>query len=147
MMDIVDAQTRSRMMSGIRSRNTKPEVLLRSLLHRKGYRFRIHARGLPGTPDFVLPRWRVAVQVHGCFWHRHPGCRKASTPAANAEFWQEKFRKNVARDEAALQALHAMGWRTLVVWECSLNSARASQTADEAEEFVLQGAWLHREIG
>tara|TARA_R110001583_G_scaffold195050_3_gene368826 strand:- start:11551 stop:11988 length:438 start_codon:yes stop_codon:yes gene_type:complete len=119
MVDVVDQKTRSRMMSGIRSANTRPEILLRKALHARGYRFWLHDRRLPGTPDIVLPKWRVAIQVHGCFWHRHAGCPKATTPASNAEFWQAKFDTNVRRDAAAAEKLLEQGWRLLVVWECA----------------------------
>lgn len=117
MTDVVDQATRSRMMSGIRGKNTKPELLVRSHLHRKGLRFRLHA-SLPGKPDLVFPKYRTAVFVHGCFWHRHPDCRYTATPKANAEFWQTKFAANVKRDALAQEKLTALGWRVLVVWEC-----------------------------
>lgn len=120
MVDIVDSVTRSRMMSGIRSRNTLPELALRSSLHRKGFRFRLHSRELPGKPDLVFPRYRAAIFVHGCFWHRHDDCRNASTPATRTEFWQAKFAANVARDFRNRILLLEMGWRVAIVWECSL---------------------------
>ena len=105
-------------MSHIRGRDTKPEMLVRSLLHRLGYRFRLHRRDLPGRPDIVLPKWKTAVFVHGCFWHRHPGCRFAYTPKSRADFWQKKFRDNVERDAKSVAALEEAGWKTLIVWEC-----------------------------
>ena len=117
MTDVVDQATRSRMMSGIRGKNTKPELLVRSHLHRKGLRFRLHAN-LPGKPDLVFPKYRTAVFVHGCFWHRHPDCRYAATPKTNDEFWQTKFAANVKRDALAQEKLTTLGWRVLVVWEC-----------------------------
>src|SRR4051812_7398106 len=97
-MDIVDRTTRSRMMSGIRNKNTRPEIAIRQALHAAGYRFRLHRRDLPGSPDIVLPRHRIAVFVHGCFWHRHLGCRFATSPKTNQDFWNTKFAANVARD-------------------------------------------------
>ena len=121
MIDVVDKATRSRMMAGIKGRNTKPELKLRRLLHAAGFRYRLHAKGLPGRPDIVLPRYRAAIFVHGCFWHRHPGCRYATVPSSNTEFWDAKFGANVARDAGKEQALIAAGWRVLVVWECELN--------------------------
>jgi DNA mismatch endonuclease (patch repair protein) len=121
MADIVDRATRSRMMSGIRAGNTKPEVAVRSFLHRAGLRFRLHSRSLPGTPDVVLPRWRTVVFVHGCFWHRHPGCPKAYTPKSNKAFWMTKFRRNVARDAATAAMLKAEGWRVITIWECQVS--------------------------
>ncbi|MFC3716506.1 very short patch repair endonuclease [Luteimonas soli] len=128
-MDVVDRATRSRMMSGIRGKDTKPELAVRSFLHRAGLRFRLHAR-LPGKPDLVLPRYRTAVFVHGCFWHRHEGCRYATTPASNVEFWQEKFAANVQRDARAKQQLEEAGWRVETVWACQLGEAELSRLAD-----------------
>lgn len=120
MVDVVDQATRSRMMSGIRGKNTKPERIVRSFLHRAGLRFRLHAK-LPGKPDLVLPKYRTAVFVHGCFWHRHEGCRYATTPANNALFWREKFAGNVSRDARKKQQLEQMGWKVLVIWSCQSN--------------------------
>lgn len=120
MADVVDKATRSRMMSGIKGKNTKPEMVVRQGLHRAGYRFRLHARGLPGKPDLILPKWRAAIFVHGCFWHRHPGCRFATTPATRPDFWSEKFRQNVLRDQRNQAALRDQGWRVATVWECDL---------------------------
>lgn len=121
-MDIVDRATRSRMMSGIRGSNTKPEVTVRSFLHRQGFRFRLHTRVLPGRPDIVLPRFRTAVFVHGCFWHRHRGCRFAYTPKSNLPFWQAKFDGNVERDRRKVRELRKLGWRVEVIWECQVGS-------------------------
>lgn len=120
MVDIVSTEVRSRMMAGIRGRNTQPELLLRRELHARGFRFRLHRKDLPGCPDLVFPRYHAALFVNGCFWHRHPGCRYASTPATRAEFWQKKFDANVARDKAAVEDLAIHGWRVAVVWECAL---------------------------
>lgn len=122
MTDIVDRQTRSRMMSGIRGKDTKPELLLRRGLHARGFRFRLHARGLVGRPDLVFPGRRAAIFVHGCFWHRHEGCRFTTTPATRPEFWAEKFAANVVRDATAQEALLAAEWRVAVVWECALRA-------------------------
>jgi DNA mismatch endonuclease (patch repair protein) len=107
-------------MSRIRSRDTAPEKAVRSLLHRLGFRFRLHPQRLPGKPDIVLTRHRTAVFVHGCFWHRHPGCRCATTPGTRTAWWLAKFARNVARDTAVRSALRAAGWRVVVVWECEL---------------------------
>lgn len=107
-------------MSRILSTNTRPEKAVRSMLHRMGLRFRIHGKGLPGTPDIVLKRHRTVIEVLGCFWHRHAGCRLASNPSSNRKFWLAKFRRNVARDKANRKALRSLGWRTVVVWECEL---------------------------
>ncbi|MFC3131325.1 very short patch repair endonuclease, partial [Coralloluteibacterium stylophorae] len=120
MPEKINPETRSRMMSGIRGSNTKPELLIRSGLHAAGFRFRLHARALPGRPDLVLPRWRVAVFAHGCFWHGHKGCGYFRIPKTRTEFWTEKIAANARRDEMAIQALHALKWRIAVVWECAL---------------------------
>src|SRR5688572_25930517 len=105
MADVVDKATRSRMMSGIRGKNTRPEILVRSFLHRAGLRFRLHSNALPGKPDLVFPRHRAAVFVHGCFWHQHQDCRFATQPATNRAFWQKKLEGNVARDARNKTAL------------------------------------------
>lgn len=136
MADVVDKATRSRMMAGIRSRNTKPEVALRSALHHLGLRFRIHDGKLPGRPDIVFPRYRAAIQVHGCFWHRHDGCRFATTPATNQKFWRDKFAINVERDINSQRALEILGWRTFVVWECSIRDRGAAEVAIELQRWL-----------
>ncbi|WP_183682788.1 MULTISPECIES: very short patch repair endonuclease [unclassified Janthinobacterium] len=119
-MDIVDSETRSRMMSGIQSKNTKPEMAVRRYLHGQGFRYRLHVRKLPGSPDLVLPKYRVVIFVHGCFWHQHAGCRFATQPASNTERWKTKFQNNLERDAKNLAALQTTGWRVIVVWECEL---------------------------
>lgn len=134
MADVVDKATRSRMMSGIKGKNTKPEMVVRQGLHRAGFRFRLHARELPGKPDLILPKWRAAIFVHGCFWHRHSGCRFATTPATRPDFWSQKFRENVLRDQRNQAALDNQGWRVAIVWECDLR-----QGSDAMEKLV---AWL-----
>lgn len=118
MTDTVDSQKRSEMMSRIRGRDTKPEIIVRRIAHRLGFRFRIHRKDLPGCPDIVFPRYRAVIMVHGCFWHRHPGCRYAYTPKTRGRFWQDKFESNVVRDRRNETALHELGWRVLVIWEC-----------------------------
>ena len=120
MTDIVDQQTRSRMMAGIRGKNTKPELALRRALHARGFRFRLHSKAVHGRPDLVLPKYRAVVFVHGCFWHRHEGCRYTTTPSTRQEFWQGKFAANVARDTAVREQLLKGGWRVATVWECAL---------------------------
>lgn len=125
---------RSRIMQQVKGKNTKPELLVRKALHALGYRFRIHRKDLAGRPDIVLPRYRTAIFVHGCFWHRHPGCRKASTPKTRVEFWQDKFTANVARDERNVAALEADGWSVLTVWECE---TKAMDSLSERLEAAL----------
>ncbi|MCD8062392.1 MAG: DNA mismatch endonuclease Vsr [Akkermansiaceae bacterium] len=121
-MDIVSKEKRSRMMSGIKGKNTKPELLLRSALHKLGFRFRIQRKDLPGKPDIVLPKYKTIIFVHGCFWHRHPGCKYAYTPKSNIEFWTSKLEGNVIRDRLTEKALEEMGWRILIVWECEVKT-------------------------
>jgi DNA mismatch endonuclease, patch repair protein len=136
MTDVVDQATRSRMMAGIKGKNTRPEVLLRRGLHGHGFRFRLHVAGLPGRPDLCLRKYNAAIFVHGCFWHRHESCRYATLPKSREEFWLSKFAANVARDARNQQRLIEQGWRVAVVWECSLRrdaTAAISATAD----------WLH----
>ncbi len=121
--DIVDAQTRSRMMSGIRSKNTKPELIIRQGLHRLGFRFRLHSTQLPGKPDLILPRYRVAIFVNGCFWHGH-GCHLFRYPSTRKDFWQTKIQQNAKRDQEVSTNLLKAGWRQLVVWECALRGRK-----------------------
>ena len=120
MTDTLTPMERSRLMAKIKGKNTGPERAVRALLHRAGYRFRIHVRTLPGTPDIVLPRHRAIVFVHGCFWHRHPKCKTASTPKSHRKFWADKFARNVANDRKHGRQLRRLGWRVLTVWECQL---------------------------
>lgn len=111
-------------MSGIRARDTKPEIIVRKYLHARGFRYRIAPKDLPGKPDIVLPKYRAVVFVHGCFWHRHPACPYAATPSSNAKFWRAKFAANVRRDRAVRASLRLAGWRVYVIWECQLNARR-----------------------
>lgn len=129
MVDVVDKETRSRMMSGIRGKDTKPEMQVRRFLHAAGFRFRLHVKDLPGRPDIVLPKYRTVIQVHGCFWHRHPECRYATVPANNAEVWAEKFARNVARDCEVESQLAELGWRVITVWECEVTAVRLGAVA------------------
>lgn len=124
MVDIVDPPTRSRMMAGIKGRNTKPELLIRSQLHKKGFRYRLHVKDLPGKPDIVLPKYRSVIFVHGCFWHGHQGCHLFKLPATRPEFWQEKILRNQENDHRAVELLLASNWRVCIVWECSIRGAK-----------------------
>jgi len=135
MADFLTPAQRSERMSRIKSRDTKPELVLRSAMHRKGFRFRINDTRLPGKPDIVFPKYRAAVFVHGCFWHRHPGCSVATTPKSNTAFWTEKFDRNVSRDARSKEALEANGWRVFTVWECDLKSSvKVAQAAQQLAE-------------
>jgi DNA mismatch endonuclease (patch repair protein) len=123
---------RSTIMRAVPQKDSKPEMVVRRVLHRLGYRFRLHRRDLPGTPDIVLPAHRAAIFVHGCFWHRHRGCRLASSPRTRADFWQSKFDRNVERDAAATLALEGLRWRVFIVWECETRDpARMSQMLEQ----------------
>jgi DNA mismatch endonuclease, patch repair protein len=135
-VDIVDSKTRSRMMSRIRGRDTIPELRLRKALHKLGYRYRLNARELPGRPDLVFPKFRAVVLIHGCFWHRHSGCRFATTPASNVAFWQQKFDKNLSRDACVLEELRTRGWRVGVVWECALEGPAAAASVDSVAKWL-----------
>ena len=123
-------------MAGIRGKDTAPEVALRRALHGAGLRFRLHPKELPGRPDIVLPKWRAVVQVHGCFWHRHPGCRYATNPATRPEFWSAKFSGNVERDARNHSTLRALGWRVATVWECALSKDRRAGSATQLVEWI-----------
>lgn len=129
-------------MARIRGKNTKPEMLLRRALHALGFRYRLHGRGMPGRPDLVLPRYRTAMFIHGCFWHGHD-CELFRIPATRPDFWQEKIIRNRARDAEALDSLAALGWRTLVVWECTLRG-KFRRTADEVAVDIA--AWLRSDV-
>ncbi|HEY6341724.1 MAG TPA: DNA mismatch endonuclease Vsr [Bryobacteraceae bacterium] len=120
MTDIYSTEKRSALMAKVHSQNTVAERLLRSALHRLGLRFRLNVRDLPGRPDIVLPRFRTVIFVHGCFWHRHARCKRASTPKSNPAFWREKFDANMDRDRRLISALKAAGWRALTAWECQI---------------------------
>lgn len=126
MADVVDAATRSRMMAGIQSKNTRPEKIIRKGLHARGFRYSLHPKGLPGKPDIVMPKWHVAIFIHGCFWHGH-GCSLSKRPASNAAFWESKLTANRCRDELVKLQLAAAGWRTATVWECATRGKLARE--------------------
>ncbi len=114
------SEQRSRNMSAIKSKNTKPEIAVRKLLHSMGYRFRLHRKDLPGSPDIVLPKYKTVIFVHGCFWHRHENCKYASTPKTRKEFWENKFKLNLKRDAEVQEKIKSIGWQSVVIWECEL---------------------------
>lgn len=131
---------RSEMMSRIGSRNTKPEILVRRGLHASGFRYRLHAKNLPGSPDIVLPKYKSVILIHGCFWHAHNGCRNFRLPKSNTNFWKEKLARNTERDARQIKELEDAGWRTLVIWECA---TRDFSTRKLVETIA---AWLHQEV-
>ncbi|MDV2116880.1 very short patch repair endonuclease [Alcaligenes faecalis] len=135
-MRVPTTPQRSRMMSSIRGKNTWPERTLRTILFSRGFRYRLHVRKLPGSPDMVFPKYRALVFVHGCFWHRHDGCRYTTTPRTNGNFWRRKFQGNIERDRRHMDALKALNWRVAIVWECALKHSPV-KTACMVEE------WLH----
>ncbi|ABR85809.1 very short patch repair endonuclease [Pseudomonas aeruginosa] len=139
MADFLSPTERSERMSRIRGKDTQPELALRKALHKLGLRYRLHGAGLPGKPDLVFPRYKVVVFVHGCFWHRHAGCKIATIPKSNTPFWLEKFEKNVVRDAQVVVDLQALGWTVFVVWECELVSAKKAQaTSKRLHEMIRQ---------
>ena len=115
------SEQRSRNMSAIKSKNTKPEIKVRKVLHSMGYRFRLHSKDLPGSPDIVLPKYKTVIFVHGCFWHRHQNCKYASTPKTRQEFWNKKFNENINRDKINQENLSSKGWKIIILWECEIN--------------------------
>ncbi|MEO1989241.1 MAG: very short patch repair endonuclease [Martelella sp.] len=150
MVDTVSPEVRSRMMSGIRGKDTKPEIVIRKALHAAGFRYRLHDRRLPGKPDMVFPKYRAVLFIHGCFWHGHD-CHLFRLPSTRAEFWKAKIEGNVARDRAATEQLQTAGWRVGTVWECALKgreklefAAVAGQLADwlrsDGSAIELRGA-------
>lgn len=132
MADRLSSQRRSWNMSRIKSRDTSPELAVRKVLYRMGFRYRLHSPAVPGSPDIVLKRFRAAIFVHGCFWHRHPGCKFAYVPKSRVEFWTKKFEANVRRDETVKKQLSDLGWKSLTIWECETRSS-------ETIEHLLRG--------
>ncbi len=136
-MDKISKERRSWNMSRIKSKDTKPEKVVRSLLHSLGYRFRLHVSDLPGKPDIVLPKYKTVIFVHGCYWHRHAGCKYAYTPKSNKAFWNKKFRDNVRRHEVVAKKLSDLGWSVFVIWECEL------ETVSKLEQKILRKLKQH----
>lgn len=124
MVDIVDTSTRSRIMASIKGRDTKPEILIRKLLHKIGFRFRLHVKELPGRPDIVLKKYKAVIFINGCFWHGHKGCHLFKIPATRTDFWEEKINKNQLNDIKSIKLLLDNGWRVCLVWECSVRGAK-----------------------
>lgn len=141
MADVVDSATRSRMMSGIRAKNTRPEIFLRKRLHALGFRFRLHAKDIPGKPDIVLPKYRALVVIHGCFWHAH-NCRYFKLPVTNAVFWRNKIDLNRQRDKRNLELQLEAGWRCLIVWECAIRTCQ--RKPERLDVVLLTAQWLSK---
>ncbi|WP_124354863.1 very short patch repair endonuclease [Pseudomonas chlororaphis] len=142
MTDVVNAAKRSLMMSGIQGKNTSPELQIRQALHARGFRFRIHAKHLPGKPDLLLPKYKAVIFVHGCFWHGH-NCRYFKVPQTRTEFWVEKIEKNQTRDKAQIAALRTLGWRVLIVWECAVRAMtkqKSSFLIDQIAGWLIEGS-------
>ena len=121
-MDVFSREKRSQIMSRVSGKNTKPEIVVRSLLHKMGYRFRLHREDLPGKPDIVLPKYKKVIFVHGCFWHGHERCSRSKRPMTNQEFWRQKLDKNIVRDKKIVNALYDLGWKVLIVWSCEVKN-------------------------
>jgi len=132
-MDNLNESQRSYCMSHIRAKNTKPELVVRQVLHKLGYRFRLHRRDLSGVPDIVLPRYRTVIFVHGCFWHQHPGCNRARVPRSNIEYWSGKLATNIERNKEAITQLELSGWQVLIIWECE---------TEQLEHLTTRILWL-----
>ena len=150
MADILSPEERSRNMAAIRSRDTKPEVYLRKLLFARGYRYRIADKNIPGHPDIFLRKYNTAIFVHGCFWHRHPGCKYAYTPKSRIEFWQKKFDDNVRRDAVVAEELQKQGIKQLIIWECTVKQMKKSRSVEsdylsKVIEFILAEG-LYKEL-
>jgi len=126
-MDIITPERRSWNMSRIKGKNTKPEIIVRSLLFKLGYRFRLHYKKLPGKPDIVIPKYKTIIFVHGCFWHRHTGCQYAYSPKSRVDFWENKFNENINRDKKKKKELEDLGWKVIVLWECETKNTNILQ--------------------
>lgn len=139
-MDTVDKATRSKIMSKVGQKATGPEMKLRKALFARGLRYRLNVKKLPGSPDIVLPKYKAAIFVHGCFWHRHEGCKYATMPKSRVEFWTEKFQANIERDRRNVEKLLEMGWRVAIVWECGLKGKDVEKINRTVEDIVR---WLN----
>ena len=140
-MDIVTPEKRSEMMSGIRGKDTRPELMVRKYLHGLGFRFRLQKRIGKARPDLVLPKWKTCVFIHGCYWHRHTGCKLASVPKSNSKFWVEKFAANVQRDKKNTEELEAIGWSVGIIWECNVRSGKFRET-DLSSLIAEERSWV-----
>lgn len=136
MTDVLSKEQRKKCMSRVKSKDTKPEVLVRSFLFSHGFRFRLHRKDLPGKPDIVLPKYKTAIFINGCFWHGHSDCRYAKRPLTNAEFWQDKINSNIIRDSENLSKLQRMGWRTYTIWQCELKAKHRETTLRNLSRYI-----------
>jgi len=136
-MDSITPEHRSWNMSQVKGKDTKPELKVRSWLFKNGYRYRKNDKRLPGKPDVVMPKYRVVIFVHGCFWHRHPGCKNTRTPKSNIEFWETKFSRNVENDKRHVRELEDLGWRVITIWECELGNKTFEDTMKRVEQEIL----------
>ena len=136
----MDKETRSRIMSAVRSYGTRPEKRVCSALHRQGFRFRLHNKRLPGTPDLVLRKYKAVIFINGCFWHQHQNCKSSHLPQTRSEFWQTKFARNEARDQKVLYQLKIIGWRVAVIWECGLGRKQREETLRRLALWLKWGA-------
>ncbi|MNC42403.1 Very short patch repair protein [compost metagenome] len=135
-MDKFTREKRSSIMKNVTSKNTMPEITIRRLLHKMGYRFRLHRKDLPGTPDIVLPKYKKAIFVHGCFWHGHVNCKKAKLPSTNVEFWESKIDGNKMRDERNILKLEEMGWECLIIWTCQIKKSELQAISKKIQNFI-----------
>lgn len=136
MPDIFAPEKRHEIMQNVKTKNTAPEIKLRSLLHKNGFRFRVIRKDLPGKPDIVLPKYRAVIFVHGCFWHGHD-CPRGQRPQTNADFWNQKIDRNVIRDKSDVSLLESLGWRVLIVWECEIKKKNEAVLLSRVKEFLL----------
>ncbi len=135
-MDVFDKRKRSCIMSKVKGKNTKPELLVRSMLHKMGYRFRLYRKDLPGNPDITLPKFKKVIFVHGCFWHGHEKCKRSKRPTTNREFWDEKLNKNLFRDKKNIEELNNKGWESLIVWTCEVKDKNLLKR--KLSEFLME---------
>jgi len=145
-MDSITIEQRSRIMRKVKSKDTSPERIIRSLLHKMGYRFRLHRKDLPGNPDIVLPKFQSVIFVHGCFWHRHRGCAKTRTPKSNVNFWRRKFAVNIKRDRRNYKLLKNKGWRVMIIWECEVDGHGANGLPEKLNMFLSGNFYLHNSV-
>ncbi|MFD0870722.1 very short patch repair endonuclease [Paenibacillus residui] len=135
-MDKFDKEKRSEIMRKVTGKNTKPEIIVRRLLHRMGYRFRLHRSDLPGKPDIVLPKYKTVIFIHGCFWHGHEGCARSKLPATNRDFWEKKIAKNKVRDKEVFNQLEELGWRVLIIWSCEIQKKKMGILSRRLEKYL-----------